>query len=59
MPVKSLPKKNEKRMKTKPVYSGIHIQVGYIHNPVNLFWVLRLITCMNVEKKKKQPPHVI
>ncbi len=31
--------------KTKPV---LHFQVGYIHNPVNLFGVLRLITCFNV-----------
>ncbi len=38
------PKKNKKKMKTKPVR---HFQVGYIHNPVKLFWVLRLM-CFNV-----------
>ncbi len=25
-----------------------HFQVGYIHNPVKRFWVLRLITCFNI-----------
>ncbi len=28
----------KKKMKMKPVR---HLQVGYIHNPVTLFWVLR------------------
>ncbi len=37
--------KKKKEMKTKPVR---HFQVGYIHNPVKRFWVLRLITCFNV-----------
>ncbi len=38
-------KKKKKKMKTKPVR---HFQVGYIHNPVKLFWVLSLITCFDV-----------
>ncbi len=38
-------KKKKKRMKTKPL---CHFQVGYIHNPVKLFWVLRLITSFNI-----------
>ncbi len=38
-------KKKKKKMKTK---HARHFQLGNIHNPVKLFWVLRLITCFNV-----------
>ncbi len=41
-------KRKPKKMKTKPVS---HFQIGYIHIPVKLFWVLRLITWFNVGKK--------
>ncbi len=41
----SNPAARKKKMKTKPVP---HCQEGYIHNPVKLFWVLRLLTCFNV-----------
>ncbi len=36
------------KKKKKKDYCLRHFQIGYIHNPVKLFWVLRLITCFNV-----------
>ncbi len=39
------PRKTTKRWRP---YCMRHFQIGYIHNPVKLFWVLRLITCFNV-----------
>ncbi len=47
MPVKrhqkSGAKKKKKKMKTL-----LRVSLSDIHNPVKLFWVLRLITCFNV-----------
>ncbi len=52
MPVKrhqqSSAKKNKIKKNKKKDENERHFQVGYNHNPVKLFWVLRLITFFNV-----------
>ncbi len=48
MPVKRHQKSGAKKKRKKKTKTLLRASLSDIHNPVKLFWVLRLITCFNV-----------